>query len=104
MAKPITRDFSLAHEQVLNNAVRAVSNLGYKISSIDKISGLLQFKTRMSLWSFGQDISLLVLDNKNGTCTVNISSKTSLPQVFDWGEASGIAEKVFKEMDKIIKV
>jgi len=107
MAKPITRDYSLPHEQVFNNALRAVRNLGYKISSVDKTNGLLQFKTQMSLLSWaGQDMSILVLDNGNGTCTVDIGGVRNTSgvfvQVYDWGEASGIANKVFKEMDKLL--
>jgi len=108
MAQPITRDYSTAHDQVFNAALQSVRKLGYKISSIDKTNGLLQFKTQMSWRSWaGQDISILVLDNEQGTCTVDITgarnSSGVFTQAYDWGEVSSIGDKVIKEMDKLLK-
>ena len=107
MAKPVTREYNVPYQQVFNAALQAVRKVGYKISSIDKVSGLLQFKTQMSVFSWaGQDMSILVLDNGNETCTVDIAGARNpsgvFTQVYDWGEAAKIANKVFKEMDTLL--
>ncbi len=107
MAKPVTRDYKFPYQRVFNAALQAVRQRGYKISSIDKINGLLPFKTQMSLFSWaGQDMSILVLDNGNETCTVDVTGARNpsgvFTQAYDWGEAAGIANKVFKEMDKLL--
>jgi len=83
MARPITHDYSLTNEKVFNTALQSVRKLGYKISSIDKNNGLLQFKTQMSWKSWaGQDMSILVLDNGNGTCTLDIAGARNTSGVF----------------------
>ena len=107
MSKPETRDYSSPYERVFNASLQAVRKLGYKISGIDKTNGLLQFKTQMSWKSWaGQDMSILVIDNGNKTCTVDITGARNpsgvFTQAYDWGEAAGIANKVFKEMDKLL--
>ena len=107
MAQPVTRDYSFPYQKVFNAALQAVRQKGYKISSIDKANGLLQFKTQMSLFSWaGQDMSILVLDNGDETCTVDIAGARNpsgvFTQAFDWGEAGMIANKVFGEMDKAL--
>jgi hypothetical protein len=108
MAEPITHEYSFPSDQAFNIALQAVRRLGCKISSIDKVNGLLQFKTQMSWKSWaGQDMSILVLDNGNGTCTVDITGTRNASglfvQAYDWGEAGGIAKQVFAEMDKLFK-
>jgi len=108
MAKPITLNYAYPQDQVFNTALRAVRTLGYKIDSIDKSNSLLAFKTGMSWKSWaGQEMSILILDNGDGTCTVDISGRRNqsgvIIQVYDWGEAAGIARKVFTEMEKSLK-
>ena len=99
-----SRNYPLPREQVFNKALVAVDKLGYKISNTDKENGLIKFKTAMSLFSWtGQDMSISILDNGNGTCTIDISgvrNPSNFVQVTDWGEVGMIARKVFKQMDK----
>ena len=103
MAKSITRNYTLTFEQVFTKAQTAVEKQGYKIYNADKDKGLIQFKTPMSLFSWaGQDMSMKVLDNGNGTTTVDISGVrniTGFMQIYDWGEPGMIAKKVFSRMD-----
>jgi len=108
MSKPINRDYNYPLERVFGAALQAVRALGYKIDSLDKVNGLLTFKTGMSWKSWvGQEMSILIIDNGNNTCTVDISGKRNqsgvVIQVYDWGEASGIAKKVFAEIDQFLE-
>ncbi len=74
MGESVTRDYSRSRDQVMNAALQSIRKIGYKISSIDKANGLLQFKTQMSWRSWaGQDMSILILDNEQGTCSVDIT-------------------------------
>ena len=104
MAKSETRNYSLPFEQVFNKAQTAVEKLGYKIYNVDKAKGLIQFKTPMSWFSWaGQDMSIAIKDNGNGTVSVDISgvrNPAGFVQVYDWGEQGMIAKKVFSRMDK----
>ncbi len=104
MAKPISRTYPLTREQVFDKALAAATKLKYRIADTDKANGLIRFKTAMSWLSWtGQDMSISILDNGNGTCTVNISgvrNPSGFIQVTDWGEAGMVARKVFDEMDK----
>jgi hypothetical protein len=104
MPKSMTRNYSLPYEQVFSRAETAVAKLGYKIYNVDKDKGLIQFKTPMSLFSWaGQDMSMAIKDNGDGTVSVDISgvrNTAGFMQVYDWGEPGMIAKKVFSLMDK----
>ena len=107
MPSSVIRKYSLPYERVFNASLQAVRKLGYKISAIDKTNGLLQFKTQMSWKSWaGQDMSILVINNGDESCTVDITGSRNpsgvFVQVYDWGEAEGIAQKVLREMDKML--
>ena len=108
MAKPITRVYVHSQNWLFNAALQAVRTLGYKIDSIDKVNGFLSFKTGLSMKSWaGQEMSILIMDNGDGTRMVDISGKRSqsgvVIQIYDWGEAAGIAKKIFAKMDKFLE-
>jgi hypothetical protein len=104
MAKSVIRNYSLTIEQAFTKAQTAVEKLGYKITNADRAKGLIQFKTPMSLFSWaGQDMSIAIKDNGNGTTIVDISgvrNTSGFMQVYDWGEPGMIAKKVFSWMEK----
>ena len=104
MPKSMSRIYSLTFEKAFNKAQTAVEKLGYKVYNVDKAKGLIQFRTPMSWFSWtGQDMSIIVSDNGNGTVSVDISgvrNPAGFMQVYDWGEPGMIAKKVFSRMDK----
>jgi hypothetical protein len=107
MAKSETRDYAKPASTILDGALRAIRDLGYKIDSIDKNNGLINFKTGMSWRSWaGQEMSVLVLGNGDNASSVDISSRRSqtgvILQVYDWGEKGKIAKKVFAGMEKYL--
>lgn len=107
MAKPETRKYPHPTDKLFNAALMVVRELGYKIDTIDKVNGLLNFKTGMSWKSFaGQEMSVLVLDNGDGTCSVDIAGKRAAGgphQLIDWGEAGSIARKVFDKIEERLR-
>jgi hypothetical protein len=78
-------------EVVFRCVVQSVRDVGYAVGRVDKHNGMIAFKTGMSLWSFGQDISLVVVD-QGKTCSIDMTSRSG--QVTDWGESKRISQKI----------
>jgi hypothetical protein len=105
MAKSESKNYAHSLDQVFAAAQKAVRDLGYKIDTIDKANGLLNFKTGMSWKSWaGQEMSVMMIDNGDETVEASVSGRRNqsgvLIQVYDWGEAGGIAKKVLAKMDE----
>jgi hypothetical protein len=108
MATAETKNYPHPQEKIFTAALKAVRDLGYKIDNLDKSNGLLNFKTGMSWKSWaGQEMSVLILDNGDQTCSVDITGRRNahgaVLQVYDWGEASSIARKVFDRIDEQLR-
>lgn len=87
---------------------KAVRDLGYKVDSMDKSAGLLDFKTDMSWKSWaGQEMSVMLIDNGDESVEVSLGGRRNqsgvMLQAYDWGEAGGIANKVFGRMDEYLR-
>lgn len=108
MASQESKNYSHSQEKLFNLSLKAVREFGYKIDSLDKVNGLINFKTGLSWKSWGgQEMSILILENGDKTCSVDISGRRNsagvIPQVYDWGEASGIAKKIFEKISEGLK-
>ena len=108
MASSVTRNYTKTLDQAFAGAQKAVRDLGYKVDSLDKANGLINFKTGMSWKSFGgQEMSVMLIDNGDGTVEVSVSGRRNqtgvIIQAFDWGEAGGIANKLLAKMDEHLK-
>jgi hypothetical protein len=107
MASSETKTYTKTFDQVFAAAQKSVRDLGYKVDSLDKANGLISFKTGMSWKSFsGQEMSVMLIDNGDGSIEASISGKRNQAGVFqatDWGEASGIAKKTLAKMDEYLK-
>ena len=92
MAKPETRKYPHPTDKLFNAALMVVRELGYKIDTIDKVNGLLNFKTGMSWKSFaGQEMSVLVLDNSE-LLALSLTVGVKLPRI----AFKTLENKVFK--------
>lgn len=105
MASSETKIYHKTLGQAFAAAQKAVRDLGYKVDTLDKTSGLLNFKTGMSWKSWaGQEMSVMIIDNGNGSVEVSVSGRRNqsgvVIQIYDWGEAAGIAKKVIAKMDE----
>ena len=108
MPSNIVKTYQKSLDQAFAAAQKAVRDLGYKFDALDKANGLLNFKTGMSWKSWaGQEMSIMFIDNSDGTVEVSIAGRRSqagiLFQVYDWGEAKSIAKKVFKKLDQHLR-
>ena len=92
-------------DQIFPLAQKSIRDLGYKIDLIDKVNGLLNFKTGMSWKSWaGQEMSIMIIDNGDGTSEISVTGQRNqsgvVIQVYDWGELKGITKKVFEKLDQ----
>ena len=105
MAESECKNYEKTQDQVFAAAQKAVRDLGYKVDSLDKANGLLNFKTGMSWksWS-GQEMSIMLIHNGDGTVEASVSGRRNqsgvLIQACDWGEAASIAKNVLAKMDE----
>ncbi|MEI6536851.1 MAG: hypothetical protein WCN98_16010 [Verrucomicrobiaceae bacterium] len=80
-------------EVVFRCVVQAVRDTGYAVGRVDKHNGMIAFKTGISWSSFGQDITLVVVD-MGKTCSIDMTARSG--QLFDWGESKQIGKKITK--------
>lgn len=104
MATSEVKSYQGSVDQVFAAAQKSVRDLGYKVDSMDKANGLLNFKTDMSWRSWaGQEVSVMMIDNGDATVEVSVSGRRNqsgvMLQAFDWDEVGGIAAKLFGRLD-----
>lgn len=106
MAKPIIKNFNKDATKLFSASQKAIRDLGYKTEQLDKESGLINFKTGMSMRSWaGQSMSIMIID-EGDSCEVSISGVRNqsgvIVQVYDWGEGKKIAKKVFDKIENYL--
>lgn len=85
---------------VFRCVVQAVRDIGYAVQGIDKQNGMIAFKTGISWWSFGQDIQLVVVDEGDSTCSIDMTN--SYQALTDWGEGKRIGQKIVKRARELL--
>ena len=119
MAKTETRNYPQPQDKLFAAALKAVRDLGYKISNLDKANGLLNFKTDVTWKSWvGQEMSILIVDNGDQTCSVDIfaggntdgQAKTfegvaqmAILRVSNSHAAAGIVTKIFERIEEQVQ-
>jgi len=87
-------------DNVFRCVVQAVRDAGYAVEKIDKVNGMVSFKTGATLFSFGTDISLVVID-MGETCSIDMNSTTK-GQITDWGESKRIGRKIASATETLL--
>jgi hypothetical protein len=69
--------YVVAHpiEKVIDAALRALGQLHFKIDRVDKQNGLITFKTAASIWSWGQELSILITKNGTNDSVIDIGNR-----------------------------
>jgi len=104
--KIVSKMYKIRKDLLFDFALEAIKELGYKFDRIDKNSGLIAFETGLSWKSWaGQRISVMILEHGNST-EISISGVRKqtgvIVQLYDWGEAKSIANKVIQKIDELI--
>jgi hypothetical protein len=85
--------------KVVDATLRTLTQLQYKIDSVDRQNGIINFKTGMSIWSWGQELSILVTEIGANDSKVDFGNRLRLGAV-DWGEASRLRTKLIGLIDQ----
>jgi hypothetical protein len=80
---------------VFSTFVQAVRELGYTLDALDNQNGRIVFRSGMSWFSFGQEFTLVIIDNGDGTCSGDWGNKRR--ELIDWGEGRRIIDAVMKQ-------
>jgi len=105
--KTISKMYEIRKDLLFDFALQTIKELGYKFNGIDKNSGLITFETGLSWKSWaGQQISVMILEHGN-SAEISISGVRKqtgvIVQLYDWGEAKSIANKIIQKIDELIR-
>ncbi len=101
------RNYNISKDQMVDVVVSSIRDLDYKLNNIDRNEGLINFETGLSMKSWaGQAMSVYIDSSVPNGVNVYISGvrkSGAIKQVYDWGEAKGIATKIFEKIEMKIK-
>ncbi len=95
------REYALPHRMVFDKAVETLVELGWRVTLAQPDSGIIQGHTPTSLASWREDLSVSVLDLKNGQVRVQMTSQAR--QLVDWGKSSENIQGFFEQLDARLK-
>ena len=107
MAKTLVMEYAADAATVTKAVTAVVARLGYTLKGIDKENGLVTFETGQSMKSWaGQSMSIHVMEVSETASQITIGGKRvahgDQVQVYDWGEAGGIASKIVEALEPIL--
>jgi hypothetical protein len=106
MAAPIVMQYQADSERAINALTAVIARLGYTLNAVNNRNVLVTFETGMSESSWaGQRMSAHVLPVANAvqiTITGTRKAHGAQLQLADFGEARGIATKVFEELNTVL--
>jgi hypothetical protein len=95
------REYALPQRVVFDKAVEAMVEMGWRVTLAQPDPGLIQGHTPVSLASWREDLTVSVLDLKNGQVRVQMTSRAR--QLVDWGKSSDNIQAFFDQLDARLK-
>lgn len=92
------RVFEGGYAKVYGRAVSALMELKWQITHSDKEEGLIQARTPMSLWTWGDLVTVYVIDEGEGKTKVEVTSAS--PQQYDWGKNRANIEMFYSRLSE----
>lgn len=82
--------YAKPYDVVFGAAVDAVSLLSWEITVAQKDAGIISAKTPMSLWTYGDKVTIRVFraDSLRQDTLVRVGFTSGTDQAFDWGKNS----------------
>ncbi len=90
--------YSAPYDKVYNCSINALMALGWQITHSNKDEGLIQAKAPMSLWTWGDLITVHIIKEFPDKVRVDVTSGS--PQQFDWGKNKKNIEAFYEELKK----
>lgn len=91
-----SENYNLNKAQLIEKAKTALEACNFEIAGIDEGNGRLQAKAGFSLWSFAENIDVIVEDNGMVTMKSECASST---QIVAWGKNKRNVEKFFDALN-----
>ena len=92
--------FQFAHVDtvsLVSAAQRAMTDLGFKKVVADTSTGLITARSKLSGWTWGQDMTLVISPYDAGS---SLSVSAEAGQAFDWGEGKKLIARVYEATER----
>lgn len=98
----LNKTYASDADSIFNGIVHICRELGYRTESIDSSIRRIRASTSASLFSYGEDIEIIVSHRSENQATVNVNVK---PKV--WfnitSDTSGPVERIFEKLDSVFQ-
>lgn len=92
-----SKKYELSKNKLIQTTKEALEKCNFKIKTINEEEGKIHAKTKLSWWSWTENIDVKIEDDG----IVNIKSECYFPlQIFDWGKNKSNVKAFFAEMKK----
>jgi hypothetical protein len=97
--------YSQSYDRVFGAAVDAVSLLSWEVTVAQKDVGLISAKTPMSLWTYGDKVTIRVfkLDSARTDSLVRVGFTSGTDQAVDWGKNGRNQSAFFEKLNAALK-
>ena len=90
-----TKHYTAAMEQTFTAARKVLRDLGYRVNSLDKPNGVINFLSGRTWGAWrGRALSMMMIDNGDGSMEVSVSGYGN-----SYGDREDIANAIFAKMD-----
>lgn len=96
------RIFQDSYAKVYSRAVSTLMELKWQVSHSDKEEGLIQARTPMNLWTWGDLVTVYVIEESPNRILVEVTSAS--PQQYDWGKNKNNIEKFYSRLSEKLQV
>lgn len=80
-----TRVCSGNYKEIFSRCLKAINKCGWNVTSYNESKGIITAKTGTTILSWGEEVSIKVSKEGNGTMIEVISEPTA--QLIDWGKS-----------------
>jgi hypothetical protein len=94
-------EFTADYDRVYSESLNAVALLSWEITHSEKDAGIIQAKTPMSLWTYGDKITIRLTNLNNGKVRVDVSSGTN--QAVDWGKNDANISNFYSKLNALLR-
>jgi hypothetical protein len=92
------RVFTANFDRVWGEALNAAASVSWEITNTEKASGIINAKTPMSLWTYGDNVTIRVIQMDEGRVRVELASTSA--QAFDWGKNKRNIERFYTALSR----
>lgn len=99
------KEFKKEYNIVYVNCHKATLHLGFKVFKESINEGIIKFRVKASIWSFGEDFKIIITSKSALYTTVEVTSDGSVGlQVIDWGKNKRNVNDFFETLTSSLKL